>query len=55
MSSEKEQWGSRFGYLMAALGMVIGTGNIWRFPRVVAANGGGAFIIAWTIAMLVYA
>lgn len=55
MSNEKEQWGSRLGYLMAALGMVIGTGNIWRFPRVVAANGGGAFIIAWTIAMLVYA
>jgi NSS family neurotransmitter:Na+ symporter len=55
MSSEKEQWGSRIGYLMAALGMVIGTGNIWRFPRVVAANGGGAFLIAWTVAMLVYA
>lgn len=55
MNHEKEQWGSRIGYLMAALGMVIGTGNIWRFPRVVAANGGGSFIIAWTIAMLIYA
>lgn len=52
---KKEQWGSRMGYLMAALGMVIGTGNIWRFPRIVASNGGGAFIIAWTIAVLIYA
>ena len=51
----KEQWGSRWGYLVAALGMVIGTGNVWRFPRIVASNGGGAFIIAWTIAMFVYA
>lgn len=55
MSNNRDQWGSRFGYLIAAMGMVIGTGNIWRFPRIVAANGGGAFIIAWTIAMLVYA
>lgn len=52
---QKEQWGSRLGYLFAALGMCIGTGNIWRFPRVCAANGGGAFIIAWTVAMLIYA
>lgn len=55
LETKKEQWGSSLGYLFAALGMVIGTGNIWRFPRVCAANGGGSFIIAWTIAMLIYA
>lgn len=43
------------GYIFAALGMCIGTGNVWRFPRICASNGGGAFIIAWTIAMLIYA
>lgn len=53
-NSNKEQWGSRVGYIMAALGMCIGTGNIWRFPRVAAKNGGGAFIIAWTIALFVW-
>ncbi len=55
MSQNKEQWGSRLGFIMAAIGMAMGTGNIWRFPRVAAANGGGPFIIAWTIAALVWA
>ena len=40
---------SKLGFIMAALGMAIGTGNIWRFPRVVSQNGGGAFIIAWLV------
>ncbi|KAB3526752.1 sodium-dependent transporter [Alkaliphilus serpentinus] len=55
MSKNNEQWGSRWGFILAAIGMAIGTGNIWRFPRVAAANGGGPFIIAWTIAMFVWA
>lgn len=52
---QKQEKFSTIGYIAAALGMCIGTGNVWRFPRVCAANGGGAFIIAWTIAMLVFA
>ncbi|MBS3938606.1 MAG: sodium-dependent transporter [Peptococcaceae bacterium] len=55
MTAKKEQWGSRWGFLMAAIGMAIGTGNIWRFPRVAAANGGGPFIIAYTIALFLWA
>ncbi|MDR5659792.1 sodium-dependent transporter [Serpentinicella sp. ANB-PHB4] len=55
MSQKNEQWGSRWGFIMAAVGMAIGTGNIWRFPRVAAQNGGGPFIIAWTIALFVWA
>lgn len=55
MAQGTEQWKSRWGFIAAGLGMAIGTGNIWRFPRVVAANGGGPFIIAWTIAVFVWA
>jgi len=55
VSNSKEQWGSRWGFIAAALGMAIGTGNIWRFPREAAQNGGGPFLIAWTVAMLIWA
>ncbi|MTI54929.1 hypothetical protein, partial [Geosporobacter ferrireducens] len=37
MSQQKEQWGSRWGFIAASIGMAIGTGNVWRFPRVAAA------------------
>lgn len=55
MSQTGEQWKSRWGFIAAGIGMAIGTGNIWRFPRQVALNGGGPFIIAWTIALFVWA
>jgi len=45
---------SRIGFIMAALGMAIGTGNIWRFPRVVTQNGGGSFIIAWLVFLFMW-
>ena len=54
MSGKTEQWASRWGFIAASIGMAIGTGNVWRFPRVAAANGGGPFIIAWTIALFVW-
>lgn len=44
---KREFFSSRWGIIFAGLGMAIGTGNIWRFPRIVSQYGGGAFIIAW--------
>ncbi len=40
---------SRWGIILAGLGMAVGTGNLWRFPRVAAENGGGAFLIPWLL------
>lgn len=54
MSKKKTEWGSRLGFIMAALGMAIGTGNIWRFPRIAGNNGGGSFVIAYIIANLTW-
>ncbi|MFQ6104858.1 MAG: sodium-dependent transporter [Candidatus Glassbacteria bacterium] len=45
----KEVFSSRWHLIMATLGMAVGTGNIWRFPRMVAQNGGGSFLVPWMI------
>ncbi|MFC2169444.1 sodium-dependent transporter [Acidobacteriota bacterium] len=49
-----EIFSSRWGIIFAGLGMAIGTGNIWRFPRIVSQRGGGAFIIAWLIFLFLW-
>ncbi|WP_221566661.1 sodium-dependent transporter [Alkalihalobacillus sp. TS-13] len=48
----RAQWGSRAGFILAAVGSAIGLGNIWRFPAVAYDNGGGAFFIPYLIALL---
>ncbi len=47
MSQKREAFSSRWVMMLAMLGMAVGTGNIWRFPRIAAQNGGGEFIVAW--------
>jgi len=54
MSENNDQFSTRWGILLAAIGMAVGTGNIWRFPRVAAANGGGSFLIAWLVFMFAW-
>lgn len=50
-SPTEQRFSSRLGLLLSVLGIAVGTGNIWRFPRIAAQNGGeegaGAFLIAW--------
>ena len=43
----KQQWGSRLGFLMAAIGSAVGLGNLWRFPFQAGENGGGAFVLIY--------
>jgi NSS family neurotransmitter:Na+ symporter len=45
--AESDQFNGRLGLIFASIGAAIGTGNIWRFPRMVGANGGGTFLIPW--------
>nr|WP_319393957.1 sodium-dependent transporter [uncultured Desulfobacter sp.] len=50
--NKREQWGTRTGFIFAAIGSAIGLGNIWRFPYVAYENGGGAFFIPYLFAMV---
>jgi neurotransmitter:Na+ symporter, NSS family len=48
----RQQWGTRAGFILAAAGSAIGLGNIWRFPAVAYENGGGAFFLPYLFALL---
>lgn len=51
---EREQWSSVAGFILASIGSAVGIGNIWRFPYIVGANGGGAFLIPYLISILFF-
>jgi neurotransmitter:Na+ symporter, NSS family len=48
----RPQFGTRLGFILAAVGSAIGLGNIWRFPATAYENGGGAFFIPYLFALL---
>ncbi len=52
--SENQRFSSRWGTMLVMLGMAVGTGNIWRFPRIAASNGGGSFLFAWAVFLLLW-
>lgn len=52
MENQREQWGSRVGFVLAAVGSAVGLGNIWRYPYIAYENGGGAFLIPYLFALL---
>jgi neurotransmitter:Na+ symporter, NSS family len=53
MQEKQQFFSNKLGFIMAAIAMAVGTGNIWRFPRMAAAHGGGAFLIILVIAVIV--
>lgn len=54
----KERFSTKWGLILSVLGIAVGTGNIWRFPRIAAQNGGdtgaGAFLIAWVTFLFIW-
>ncbi len=53
MEPKKDYFSSRRAFLFAAIGMAIGAGNIWRFPRL-AGQYGGSFLIPWIIFLFLW-
>jgi len=49
VGSERGQFSSKTGFILAAAGSAIGLGNIWRFPYVVGQNGGAAFVLMYIL------
>ena len=49
---ERSLWKSNTGFLLAAIGSAIGLGNIWKFSYMCHKNGGFAFLIPYTVALL---
>lgn len=49
----REQWGSKLGFILAASGSAVGIGNIWKFPYIAGENGGAAFTLVYLLCILV--
>jgi NSS family neurotransmitter:Na+ symporter len=52
MQSDRGEWSSKVGFILAAAGSAIGLGNIWRFPYVTGQNGGAAFLILYLLCVI---
>jgi NSS family neurotransmitter:Na+ symporter len=53
LEEQRESWGTRGGFVLAAVGSAVGLGNLWRFPYELYDHGGGAFLIPYIIAVFV--
>jgi len=45
--ANRGNWGSRIGFILAAVGSAVGLGNIWKFPYITGVYGGGAFVLVY--------
>lgn len=51
--TNRGNWGSKLGFILAATGSAVGLGNLWKFPYITYENGGGAFVIIYLIAIAI--
>ncbi len=53
LEEQRESWGTRGGFILAAVGSAVGLGNLWGFPYKLYSYGGGAFLIPYILALFV--
>lgn len=54
-AAERAQWSSEPAFVFSMAAAAVGLGNLWRFPYMVGENGGGAFILAYLLALIIVA
>ncbi|KAK4472451.1 hypothetical protein MN116_003702 [Schistosoma mekongi] len=58
VTAEKSMFQSAIGGIMSCIGGAVGTGNIWRFPRILASNsnsiGALTFYIIWILILFLW-
>ncbi|MCI9375546.1 MAG: sodium-dependent transporter [Oscillibacter sp.] len=50
---KREGFQSRLGFLLVSAGCAVGIGNVWKFPYVTGANGGGVFVLFYLLFLII--
>ncbi len=54
MEQKKNNFSSRWGFVLAAVGSAVGMANVWGFPAKMGSNGGGAFLVAYLFFVVLF-
>ena len=54
MEDQREHFASRLGFIFMTAGCAIGLGNVWRFPYIAGAYGGGLFVLLYFVCLLLF-
>ena len=54
MANNRVTFGSKLGVVLATVGCAVGLGSVWRFPYMLGANGGAAFLLVYILFMIFF-
>ena len=49
-----KSFASRWGFILASVGSVVGMANVWGFPNKLGSNGGGAFLLIYLLFIFIF-
>lgn len=53
IEGSRKQWSSEPAFIASMAAAAVGLGNLWRFPYIMGENGGGAFVVAYLLSLVV--